>query len=158
MTQIGPVQMLAVGFGPDAGFEGEILNELTRLEGDNTIRILDLLFVHRDAETNQLVALDYEGQDLGGVVGALLGLESDGETAPPDGTVATSGHAFGLAQSDIDSLAASLDPGYAAAFLLIEHVWARDLKKAIRGAGGVPMGEGFLTPELVASLEPGLAS
>jgi hypothetical protein len=34
--------------------------------------------------------------------------------------------------------------------MLIEHVWARELKKAIRGAGGVPLAEGFLTPESVA--------
>jgi hypothetical protein len=25
MTQIGPVQMIAIGFGPDATFEGRIL-------------------------------------------------------------------------------------------------------------------------------------
>ena len=34
---------------------------------------------------------------------------------------------------------------------------ARDLKRAVRGAGGIPLGEGFLTPELVASVEPELA-
>jgi hypothetical protein len=34
--------------------------------------------------------------------------------------------------------------------LLLEHVWARDLKRAIRDIGGVPLGEGFLTPETVA--------
>jgi hypothetical protein len=34
--------------------------------------------------------------------------------------------------------------------MLIEHVWARDLKHAVRDAGGVPLAEGFLTPETVA--------
>jgi hypothetical protein len=31
-------------------------------------------------------------------------------------------------------------------------VWARDLKDAIRDAGGFPLGEGFLTPEAIAEV------
>jgi hypothetical protein len=31
-------------------------------------------------------------------------------------------------------------------------VWARDLKRAIRDAGGFPLGEGFLTPETLAAV------
>ena len=31
-------------------------------------------------------------------------------------------------------------------------MWARDLKRAIRETGGYPLGEGFLTPELVATV------
>jgi hypothetical protein len=42
--------------------------------------------------------------------------------------------------------------------MLIEHVWARDLKRAIRDAGGKPLGEEFLTPETVAAMEPQLAA
>jgi hypothetical protein len=33
--------------------------------------------------------------------------------------------------------------------LLIEHQWALELKGAVRGAGGVPIVQGFLTPEAV---------
>jgi hypothetical protein len=36
----------------------------------------------------------------------------------------------------IQEIAASLVPGSSAGFLLVEHVWARDLKRAIRDAGG----------------------
>jgi hypothetical protein len=49
-------------------------------------------------------------------------------------------------------MAASLSPGSSAGFLLIEHLWARDLKGAIRQAGGFPLGEGFLTPEALAQV------
>ena len=42
--------------------------------------------------------------------------------------------------------------------LLIEHVWARELKSAIREAGGVPLGDEMLTPETVAAVEPQLAA
>jgi hypothetical protein len=31
--KIGPVQLLAIGFPPDADFEGRIMAELERLEG-----------------------------------------------------------------------------------------------------------------------------
>ena len=42
--------------------------------------------------------------------------------------------------------------------MLIEHVWARDLKRAIRDAGGKPLGDEYLTPERVAAMEPQLAA
>jgi uncharacterized membrane protein len=154
MTEkIGPVQLVAIGFPPDAEFEGRIMDELERLESHETIRILDLLFVSKDAETGDLLALDYQGEDLGAIVGALLGFEfeDDGELEGGS-TEGTEGHAFGLSPSEIHDMAASLRPGSSAGFLLIEHVWARDLKRAIRDAGGFPLGEGFLTPETLAEV------
>jgi uncharacterized membrane protein len=154
MTEkIGPVQLVAIGFPPDAEFEGSIMAELERLESHETIRILDLLFVGKDAETGDLLALDYQGEDLGAIVGALLGFgfEDDGEQ--PDGSPeGTEGHAFGLSPSEIQDIAGSLEPGSSAGFVLIEHVWARELKGAIRDAGGFPLGEGFLTPEAIAEV------
>jgi len=76
MTQkIGPVQLVGIGFPPDAHFEGTIMAQLERLESHETIRILDLLFVSKDAQTGDLLALDYQGEDLGAIVGALLGFE-----------------------------------------------------------------------------------
>ena len=162
--EIGPVQLLAIGFGPGAKFEGKIMDELSKLENQKTIRILDLLFVHKDAETGDLLALDYQGEELGAIVGALLGFEFEGDEQPAGSTPAGSteekrveSHAFGLSQRDIEGLAASLDPGSSAGFLLVEHVWARDLKRAIRQTGGFPLGEGFLTPEAIAAVATELA-
>jgi uncharacterized membrane protein len=146
--EIGPVQLLAVGFDQDARFEGRIMDELAKLERHETIRILDLLFVGKDAETGDLLALDYQGEDLGAIVGALLGFEFEDDGERQDGSLQEiQAHAFGLSQREIHGIAASLKPGSSAGFLLIEHVWARDLKRAIRDAGGFPLGEGFLTPE-----------
>jgi uncharacterized membrane protein len=158
MSEIGPVQMLAVAFDPEAEFEGKIIEELAKLERERTIRILDLLFVHRDADSGDLLALDYQGEDLGAIVGALLGFEFEGDGEGPDVPGGLACHAFGLSKEQIESMAASLDPGSSAGILLIEHVWARDLKRAIRDAGGVPVGEGFLTPEAVASVAGELAA
>ena len=152
MTEkIGPVQLVVIGFPLGAELEGRIMAELERLERHETIRILDLLFVGKDAETGDLLALDYQGEDLGAIVGALLGFEFDGEQ--PDGTTEDiQGHAFGLSQTEMQEMAASLKPGDSAGFLLVEHVWARDLKSAIRDAGGFPLGDGFLTPEALAAV------
>src|SRR5215208_6771875 len=130
VKEIGPVQLLAIGFGPGAKFEGRVMNELSKLENQKTIRILDLLFVHKDAETGDLLALDYQGEELGAIVGALLGFDFEGEQ--PSEVSEIEGHAFGLSEGDIQEIAASLHPGSSAGFLLIEHVWARDLKRAIR--------------------------
>ena len=154
MTEkIGPIQLLAIGFPPDAEFEGRIMDELERLESHETIRILDLLFVGKDAETGDLLALDYQGEDLGAIVGALLGFEFRDVGGQPNGSAeGTGGHTFGLSQNEIHDMAASLRPGSSAGFVLIEHVWARDLKDAIRDAGGFPLGEGFLTPEAIAEV------
>jgi hypothetical protein len=151
MTEkIGPVQLLAIGFGPEASFEGKIMDELSRLERHETIRILDLLFVQKDAQTGDLLALDNQGEDLGAIVGALLGFEFEGDGSAE--AMEVEGHAFGLSQGEIQDMAASLDPGSSAGFVLIEHVWARELKRAIRGTGGFPIGEGFLTPETIAAV------
>jgi uncharacterized membrane protein len=152
MTEkIGPVQLVVIGFPLGAELEGRIMAELERLERHEIIRILDLLFVGKDAETGDLLALDYQGEDLGAIVGALLGFEFDGEQ--PDGTSeGIQGHAFGLSQTEMREMAASLEPGDSAGFLLVEHVWARDLKSAVRDAGGFPLGDGFLTPEALAAV------
>src|SRR5829696_5249852 len=115
MSKIGPVQLIAIGFGPEAEFEGKIMGELAKLEQQQTIRILDLLFVQNDAESGDLLALDYQGEDLGGIVGALLGFEFEEEGGRPDESLeGMQGHAFGLSQREIQGIAASLKPGSSA--------------------------------------------
>jgi uncharacterized membrane protein len=100
-----------------------------------------------------------DAADMGGIVGALLGLQFAGYTA-----VGTTGgqsedhHAFGFSQDEIQAIASGLGPGESAGIVLIEHVWARDLRKAFRGLGGNILGEGFLTPETIRAVEPELAA
>ena len=151
MTQIGPVQLVAIGFGPEANFEGRIMAELARLEQSGTIRVLDLLFVQKDEESGDLIALDYQGEDLGAIVGALLGFdfEGNGEQPPP---APVESHSFGLSREQIEAIGAGLEPGASAGFLLVEHAWAKRFKTAVRDAGGVPLGEGFLTPEAIGAV------
>lgn len=148
LADIGPVQLMSVGFEPGANFEGRIADELARLEGERTIRVLDLLFVAKDTDSDELVVLEHQEENTGAIVGALLGLKLDGEDE----------HSFGLTPEEIEEMGASLAPGGSAGLVLIEHVWARGLKRAIRDAGGRSLGDSFLTPETVAAMEPQLAA
>jgi hypothetical protein len=150
MTEIGPVQLLNIGFEPGANFEGRIADELARLESDRTIRVLDLLFIGRDTDSNEIVVLEHQEESMGAIVGALLGLQLDGEEQQE--------HSFGFSEAEIEQMGAGLDPGGAAGLMLIEHVWARDLKRAVRDAGGRMLSQDFLTPETVAAAEPELAA
>ena len=160
MAEIGPVQLISIGFDRDANFEGRIIEELARLESERTIRVLDVLFIARDTDSEDTVVLEHpDAEDMGGIVGALLGFEFEGDEAPGDAeTGAGDQHAFGFSQDDIQQMASGLGPGESAGLLLIEHVWARDLKRAFRDAGGRLLGEGFLTPETIRAVEPELAA
>jgi uncharacterized membrane protein len=150
VTEIGPVQLVSLGFEPGANFEGRIADELAKLASERTIRILDLLFVGRDTDSDEIVVLEHQEESMGGIVGALLGVRLEGQEDQE--------HSFGFSQAEIEEMGAGLEPGGAAGLLLVEHVWARDLKRAVRDAGGRMLGETYLTPETVAAAEPELAA
>jgi uncharacterized membrane protein len=159
VTDIGPVQLISVGFEPEANFEGRIVDELAALEKERTIRVLDLLFIARDTNSDEIVVVEHQGtESMGGIVGALLGFQFDDEVESQPGAASPDDHAFGFTQADIEQMGAGLEPGGSAGLLLIEHVWARGLRKAVRDAGGRLLGEGFLTPETIAAVEPELAA
>ena len=138
----GPLQVIAVGFGPGADFEGRVLAEVDRLEGRGVLRLLDVLFVSKDEDgaIQQLVVGDDE--DFGALLASVVPLDGAGL-----GERSTSGAWSGFDPSDAWALAESLRPGTALAFLLIEHGWAQPLFDAIAETGGVLVGEGFLTAE-----------
>jgi uncharacterized membrane protein len=159
VSEIGPVQLISVGFEPEANFEGRIVDELASLEKERTIRVLDLLFIARDTDSDEIVVVEHQGtESMGGIVGALLGFEFDEDLGASAGGARPDEHSFGFSQADIEQMGAGLEPGGSAALLLIEHVWARGLRKAVRDAGGRLLGEGFLTPETIAAVEPELAA
>ena len=80
---IGPVQLIVLGFDhPD--FHGEIIEELERLRESDTVRVIDALAVHKDADGEVEVAhlsnlTKDEAVELGSKVGALIGLGIEGE-------------------------------------------------------------------------------
>ena len=137
-----PLQVIAVGFGPGADFEGRVLAEVDRLEGRGVLRLLDVLFVAKDQDgaIRQLVVGDDE--ELGALLASVVPLDGAGLVEPSIGEAWS-----GFDPANAWALAESLRPGTALAFLLVEHGWARPLFDAIADTGGVLVGEGFLTAE-----------
>src|SRR6478735_4661521 len=80
---IGPVQLIVLGF-EHPEFHGEIVAELERLKESDTVRVIDALAVHKDADGEIEVAhlsnlSKEEAIELGSKVGALIGLGIEGE-------------------------------------------------------------------------------
>ncbi len=147
-----PLQVIALSFSRDAGAEGRILAEVDRLRGRGVLRLLDMLFVAKrpDGIIERLAIGDDE--DFGSLLAAVVP-EANGGMAGP---ASPGGPAFDPA--DAQALAGSLQPGTALAFLLVEHHWAAPLFDAIAEAGGLLIGEGFLTSEAGLVVGAGVAA
>jgi uncharacterized membrane protein len=122
---IGPVEILVIGF-PENKFNGEVAPALGELVESGLIRVIDLVFVTKDA--------------AGDVVGIEL---SDVD----EGTSAAFGQHVGepsglLSDEDIADLGEDLPENSSAAILLFEHVWATKFRDAVVDSGG----------ELIASI------
>jgi DNA-binding CsgD family transcriptional regulator len=138
----GPLQVIAVSFGPGADFEGRVLTEVDRLQGRGVLRLLDMLFIakNEDGTIQRLVVGDDE--DFGALLANIVPVDGTGLVGSPVGEGSS-----GFDPADAWALAESLLPGTALAFLLIEHGWAQPLFDAIAETGGALLGEGFLTSE-----------
>jgi len=122
-----PIEYLVVAF-PDGNISDEIAPELADLVDKKVIRILDIVFLAKDTagEVNVLEFDELENMarfaGIDGEVGGLIG---------PD---------------DLDFVAGELDPGCAAAVLLVEDLWAASLASALDRSGGVLL-EGARIPQ-----------
>jgi uncharacterized membrane protein len=119
VAELGPVELLLVQF-PGNQFSGEITPALQELVDSGTIRIIDLVFVAKDADGNavgiELEALADESRgNFESLITELEGL---------------------IAEEDIADLAESLEPNSSAAILLFEHTWATRFRDAVAGSGG----------------------
>src|SRR5678816_1408338 len=156
---IGPVQLIVLGFN-HPNFHGEIIEELERLRDSDTVRVIDALAVHKDAEgeveVQHLSNLTRdEAVELGSKVGALIGLGIEGEEGLEAGAVAGAEAAADGVEVFSDEQAwdvlADIPNDSAAALLLIEHHWAVPLRDAIARANGFRISDGFISPlDLVA--------
>jgi hypothetical protein len=125
-------QLLAYRFGPGFAFEGQLVGALERIESGGVLRILDALFVGREAETWELVAVSLTVHGSGGMIGKLLGFRLDAE----ERRAATRRAVEGAGGEAVGELGSLLSPGAAIAVALVEHSWARALDEAIARTGG----------------------
>jgi uncharacterized membrane protein len=151
---IGPVQLIVLGFN-HPNFHGEVIEELERLRESDTVRVIDALAVHKDADGEIEVAhlsnlTKDEAIELGSKIGALIGLGIEGEEGMEAGAEAGAAAAADGIQvfgdGDAWDVLEDIPNDSAAALLLIEHHWAVPLRDAIARAGGFRLSDGFISP------------
>lgn len=151
---IGPVQLLVLGFDhPD--FRGEVIEELERLRDNDLVRVMDALAVYKEEDGAVEVAhlstmTKDDAVELGSTIGALVGLEIEGDRGVLAGAVAgAEAAAEGLEVFDEDDawdVIEEIPPGTAAALILIEHRWAIPLRDAVARANGFRINDAFISP------------
>jgi uncharacterized membrane protein len=151
---IGPVQLIVLGFSHPE-FHGEIIAELERLKESDTVRVIDALAVHKDAdgeiEVQHLSNLSKdEAIEFGSKVGALIGLGIEGEEGMVVGAeVGAAAGADGVSVFTDEKawdILEDIPDDSAAALILLEHHWAVPLRDAIARAGGFRLSDGFISP------------
>ena len=162
---IGPVQLLVLGFD-NPGFHGEIARELEKLRESGTVRVIDALAVHKDAEgeieVQHLSNLTREEAiEFGSKVAALVGLGIAGEegmhAAAEIGAEQAAAHGLEVFDDEVEwDVVGEIPNDSAAALILLEHHWAVPLRDAIARAGGYRIADGMIAPYDLLAI--GLAS
>ncbi len=151
---IGPVQLIVLGF-EHPEFHGEIIAELERLKASDTVRVIDALAVHKDADGEIEVAhlsnlSKDEAIELGSKVGALIGLGIEGEEGMEAGfeagAEAGADGVSAFSEEDAWDVIEEIPNDSAAALILLEHHWAVPLRDAVARAGGYRISDGFISP------------
>ena len=138
LREMGPIDYLVVEFPGRRVASGEGLSMLLDLVDRGIIRILDLVFIGKEAD------------------GTVIRLDPD--------DIARNGHpeleVFGgassglLSQEDIDDVAAIIQADSAAALLVYENTWAAPLAMQLRRSGGQLIANGRIPIQaLVAALD-----
>jgi hypothetical protein len=132
---VGPVDLLIVEF-PGNQFKGEIAPALRDLVTDGTVRVLDLLFVYKDADG-----------EVGSVELAGLGPDLEPAFADLDGQLGG-----GLLDAeDVAQVGADLAPNSSAALIVWENTWAARFVTAMRNAGAKVVDQARIPAEAVAA-------
>jgi hypothetical protein len=137
IDELGPVDYLIVEFPVgQQNFTGEAVTELVKLHDAGTIRIMDMLILIKSedgsVEANEISDL----ADLG----ELERIEVE--------LVET------LAEDDVFTLAAVMEPGSVAGALVYENLWAAPFASALRRAGAQLIADGRIpTQAIIAAIE-----
>ncbi len=119
-VELGPVDVVVIGYPPDAPRTGEAIPLFVDLVDRGIIRVLDVLMVQKDVEGNvsgvEIADLDGDGiNDLVVFAGARTGM---------------------LGDEDAATAAEALQPGEAALLICFENAWAAPFATAVRRNGG----------------------
>lgn len=130
---LGPIDYIAVGFKGN-NFNGSILSELVKAVDSGAIRVVDLLFVIKDADGSVSMAeiedQHKELQDVAREIGHVGDMPL-------------------LTEDDVQKLGESMDNDTSAGILVIEQLWAKGLKKALLEHDAILLDEGRIHPDKV---------
>jgi hypothetical protein len=117
--ELGPVDIVVIGFPPDAPKTGEAIPLFVDLVDRGIIRVLDVLMVQKDPDGSvagvEIIDLGEGFEQLRVFEGARSGMLGDEDAA-------TAGDA--------------LEPGEAAVLICYENAWAAPFATAVRRNGG----------------------
>ena len=119
--EIGPIDIVVIAYPPDAPMTGEAAPLLLDLVERGIVRVLDVMFVVKEADGtfSGFDATDLDSHGVGGFAvfeGASSGL---------------------LGDDDVATAAAAIEPGTAAVMIVYENRWAAPFAAAVRRNGGV---------------------
>jgi hypothetical protein len=135
------MQLLMYRFPAEADFQGRLVGALERMESGGAIRILEVLFVGKLSETDELTALKEVSRGAGSLIAPLLDFRLDlgRQRRATEAVLGTEG--LGDVVRD---LGATLAPGEKIVAVLAEHSWAQALTDAVSSTGGSPVMEDFV--------------
>ncbi len=149
-------QLFLFSFGPDARFEGQLGGALQRLESGGTLRILEALFIQRDADTGELVMIDLRGDGAGSLIAPVLDFRLDPRARQRATERALAAGGAGISPDTLRKLGEPLAPGAAVAALLVQHVWAEALASAVAQTSGEVLANEFVQADSLDELPPEL--
>jgi uncharacterized membrane protein len=116
---VGPIDVVIIGF-PGNKFSGQIAPAIMELVESGTIRVIDLLFVMKDAD---------------GVVLTIDAADLDADTGPRFMAINVI-QPGALGPDDADEIAEDLEPNTSALLIAFENAWAAKFVEAVRAADG----------------------
>lgn len=138
-TESGPVDIVMLRFTGNK-FNGEIAPALRDLVVRGLVRVIDLLFVYKEAD---------------GTVGSIelgdLGAELEPSFVDLDGQLGG-----GLLDAgDVEEVAAGIEPGNSVATIVVENLWVVPFVNAVRNAGGELVDQARVPADVVAAVRQG---
>jgi hypothetical protein len=133
---LGPLEYIVIGFTGNR-FDGSIASEIEKVVSNKTIRLVDVVFVAKDANGDSLI-LELDNKDdprfasFAGLLGDRMGL---------------------LTPEDLEQVAEDLPADTAGMVMLFEHRWAEGIKDAIAAAGGFLITRSVVPPEVLEEVQ-----
>lgn len=148
---LGPVQLVVLGFG-ESTLPRTLIEQFRRWSENGAVRVIDALVVAKNdqgdlSEIKEPVFSQDQPVFLGTLARGLF------ESPTPEnaleakfGLLATEEGEFGLDHNDIDQIADLIPRSSTVILMLLEHLWAIELKERVIEANGAVIAQGWITP------------